>query len=232
MPASARTSPAAADWTAVPELTVTDRAAVEVLWHPAKRVHLKPFIGRSAGLAEAAQALGVKKTAMSYWIGRLLEVGLIRHSGIDRSTRHKVPRYRCVADRLRVRLVDAPLSSHEGVFDDVDARWHPQARQALARSLAKQAPHLDLVVEARGPGGVTTELQPRGAPPADDFIYFWGRLWLTAPERDALRGELDALWNRYAALSDESAKRHAMLVHLVAVPESGRQGPPSSAAWR
>ena len=130
------------DWTAQPELTVTDPAAVAVLWHAAKRLHMRPFLGKSAGLAEAAASLGIKKTAMSYWIDRLLDLGLIRLSSVERGPRHKVARYRCVADCFRVRLADVPLSSHEGMFDDVDGRWHAQARQALARSQARQAPHL------------------------------------------------------------------------------------------
>lgn len=209
-------------WTVMAEMKVTDAAAVEVLWHPTKRVHLKPFLGRSAGLAEAAQLLGVKKTAMSYWVGRLLRVGLIRPVGPQRRGRQLVPCYRCVADRLRVALADAPLSSYEGVFDDVDARWHPQTRQALARSLARQAPHLDLSIESRG-GEIAAELMPRDeSGPADDYIYFRGRLWLDDAQALALRGELDALWNRYVALSDPGARHRPTLVHLVAVPESRR----------
>lgn len=211
------------DWAVQDEVRITEPAAVEVLWHPAKRVHLKPFLGRSAGLAEAARELGIKKTTMSYWIGRLLDVGLIRLRSIERVTRQRVPRYRCIADRLRVALADAPVSSYEGVFDDVDARWHAQTRQALARSLARQAPHLDLIIEARGGGGVATEVLPRGShAPPDDFIYFRGRLWLDVAERDCLRDELDALWSRYTALSDERAKSNALLLHLVVVPEPRR----------
>jgi hypothetical protein len=209
------------DWPVLAELKVTEPAAIEVLWHPAKRLHLRPFIGRSAGLAESAAMLGIKKTAMSYWVRRLLEVGLIRLTGIDRSTRHKVPRYRCIADRLRVGLTDAPLASHEALFDDVAAHWHPLTRQALARAAARQAPFLDLLIEASGPGGLSTQVLPRGAgAPPDDFIYCWGRLWLGGAERDALREELDALWNRYAALSDQAAKPHPVLVHLVSVPDT------------
>ena len=211
-------------WPVHAELQVSDPAAVEVLWHPAKRRHLAPFIGKSAGLAEAASALGIKKTAMSYWIGRLRDVGLIRLTGVDRRTRHKVPRYRCVADCLRVSLVNAPLSSHESVFNDVAAHWHPLTLQALARSLARQAPHLDLKVSRAGPAGLSTQVLPRAgatAPP-DDYIWFWGRLWLTAPEQEALRQELDALWDKYAALSDKSTKPKATLLHLVTVPESAR----------
>lgn len=202
---------------------VTDPAAVEILWHPAKRRHLAPFLGRSAGLADAAALLGMKKPAMSYWIGRLLAAGLIRPAGTERLGKRTRTTYRCIADRLRVSLADAPLASHEAMFDDVDAHWRPQARHALARSAARQAPFLDLLVEA-GPGGLATQLLPRGdagAPP-DDFIYYWGRLWLDAAERDALRADLDALWTRYTTLSDREHKPHAALVHLVSVPERGR----------
>jgi transposase-like protein len=205
------------------ELKVTAPAAVEVLWHPAKRRHLAPFLGQSAGLAEAAQALGVKKTAMSYWIRRLLDVGLIRPSGIEQLTRHKVARYRCIADRLRISLADAPLASHEAVFDDTDTRWHPLARRALARSVARQAPWLDMVIEANGTTGLGVQMQPRGpGAPRDDFIYYWGRLWLTAAECDALRSSLDALWSQYGALSDKANKAQTMLMHLVAVPDNSR----------
>lgn len=211
------------DWTPAEELRVTDPAAVALLWHPAKRVHLRPFIGRSAGLADAARSLGVKKTAMSYWIRRLLDTGLIRPCAAAPAGR-PVPRYRCVADRLRISLADAPLASHEAMFDDVDARWHPQTRQALGRAIARQAPWLDLVIESTGPAGLATELVPNGpgAPP-DDFLYYRGRLWLDAAERDRLRAELDALWSRYAALSDRADKPHAVLVHMVAVPEGTKR---------
>jgi DNA-binding transcriptional ArsR family regulator len=212
-----------AHWPVQAEMRVSDPAAVRLLWYPAKRVHLKPFIGNSVGLAEAANALGIKKTAMSYWIGRLLAVGLIRMRGVRKEPRHRVPLYRCVADRLHVSLTDAPLSSHEGLFDDVDARWHPLTRQALARSVARQAPYLDLTIETSSTTGMQIELRAHSvdAPP-DDFIYYRARLWLTAPDRDRLREDMDALWNRYAALSDQSRKAGAVLVHMVTVPEPTR----------
>lgn len=131
-----------------------------------------------------------------------------------------MPRYRSVADRFRVRLDDASLASYEGVFDDTSARWHPATRQALARALARQSSTLDLSIYVEGSGGLATHLLPRdGVAPRDDFLYCWGRLWLSPDERDALRAELDALWDRYAALSDSQAKRCATLVHLVHVGE-------------
>ncbi|MBX3605566.1 MAG: hypothetical protein KF788_09845 [Piscinibacter sp.] len=217
-----RTAPRGASgaWTPAAELHVSDPAAVALLWHPAKRVHLRPFLGQPAGLADAARSLGIQKTAMSYWIRRLLDTGLIRPCPEALAGGRRVPQYRCVADRLRLSLADAPLASHEAMFDDVDARWHPQTRRALGRAIARQARWLDLVIESTGAAGLATQLVPGGpGAPADDFLYYRGRLWLDAGERDRLRAELDALWTRYAALSDRS-KPHALLLHLVAVPEA------------
>jgi hypothetical protein len=210
-------------WTPAAELKVNDPAIVEVLWHPTKRVHLKPFLGASAGLAEAAEMLGVKKTAMSYWIDKLLALGLIRGCGHDPRSRRKLPIYRCIADRLRLSLGDAPMASLEGVFDDMDARWHPRARAALARALARQAPWMDLTIEITPRGGMSTNLVPNGdAKQADDFVYNWGRLWLTAAERDGLRGELNALYDKYSELTDAVNKPYPVLMHLVAVPDLPR----------
>ncbi|WP_200231691.1 hypothetical protein [Rubrivivax gelatinosus] len=207
-------------WEAAPELRVVQPAAVEVLWHPAKRLHLRPFLGRAAGLAEAAALLGIRKPAMSYWVGRLTALGLIRPWALERRGRQRVLLYRCVADRLLVGLGDAPHASYEGVFDDAERRWQPDARAALGRSLARQAPWLALAISVGGPGGLQTELtaQAPGAP-ADDFLFCWGRLWLDAGEREQLRAELDALWDRWAARSDQIGKRCPTLLHLVTVPE-------------
>jgi DNA-binding transcriptional ArsR family regulator len=208
-------------WSPAAELRVTDAAAVAILWHPAQRLHLRPFLGRASALGEAAQLLGLKKPAMSYWVKRLLAAGLIRPSGQARVGRQRVPTYRCVADRLRVSLKDAPLASYESVFEDSSARWQPATLHALARAVARQAPALDLTIYVDGPGGLGTTLLPRaGEVPRDDFVYYWGRLWLTPAERDALRNELDALWDRWSALSNADDKPCATLVHLVHVAES------------
>jgi DNA-binding transcriptional ArsR family regulator len=207
-------------WIPAPDLVVTDPAAVDILWHPNKRIHLKPFLGRSADLAEASRELGVKKTAMSYWINRLAEVGLIRAERIEKRSRHQATFYRCVADRLRVGLDAAPLESYEGVFDDFSRRWNGLARAAMARSLARQAPDLELCFAAHGAAGPFTTILPRdGHVPVDDFIFYWARLWLTEDEKRSLNTELNALYDKYGALSDKVNKKVPALLHLIEVRE-------------
>jgi predicted transcriptional regulator len=211
----------ACDWPVRPELRVSDPAAVELLWHQSKRIHLRPFLGRSCGLAEAAAMLGVQKTAMSYWIKRLLALGLIRPRGTETRGGRQVPVYRCVADRLLLRLKDAPHASYEAVCEDTSALWRQATTRALARSIERQAPWLDLSIQAGDAAGMGIVLAAHGAgAPLDDSLHYWGRFWLTADEAAALRNELDALWDRYAALSDRTSKSARTLVHLVTVPDA------------
>lgn len=108
-----------------------------------------------------------------------------------------MPLYRCAADRLRVSLADAPIESHEAMFEEVDAGWLPATRHALGRAVGRQAAWLDLDITLRGPAGLASVLVPSGRPgaPADDFLYYRGWLWLDAAERE----------------------------HLVAVPEPGKR---------
>lgn len=210
-----------ASWTPAAELLVTEPAAVEILWNPHKRQHLKPFLARSNDLAGASAELGISKTAMSYWIARLSEVGLIRVERVEKRPRHRVAFHRCVADRLRVSLAQAPLESYEAVFADFSARWSGQATQAMARSLARQAPDLELCLSQQASAGLFTTILPREGcePPPDDFIYYWARLWLNEDEADALARDLNALYDRYAALSDKKTKTVPALLHLLQVRE-------------
>lgn len=210
-----------AAWQPLAEWTVTAPAAVDILWRPAKRVNLRPFLGRESSLAQAAAELGVKKTAMSYWIDRLLEAGLIRTTRIERIGRNRVPFYRCLADRLRVALEHAPLESYESICADFSSRWRRVTEESLAQAVARQGPSLELVLSQGAAAGVRTDLMPReGADVKDDFVFYWARLWLGQDDRDALQRELDALWERYAARSDRHQHPSAVLLHLLQVPEA------------
>jgi DNA-binding MarR family transcriptional regulator len=206
-------------WTPMADWLVTDADAAQILWHPNKRIHLKPFLGRSNDLAGASAELGIKKTAMSYWINRLVDAGLIRVDRTEKRGRHVLTFYRCIADRLRVALKDAPMESYEAVFEDFSTRWKATADQALARSLAQQAANLELCFQPHGNGGPFTTILPREGveQPPDDFIYYWARLWLTGEEQASLAAELNALYDKYGALSDKTRKTTPALVHLMHV---------------
>lgn len=210
-------------WAAMDELRVEQPDAIDVLWYPKKRLYLKPFLGKAIDLAGAARELGIRKNAMSYWIDRLLEVGLIREVHVERRPRHKVRFYRCVADKLRVGLMNAPLASYEDVFENFHSRWKQHALTALAESLERQSSELELCITSSDTSGVFSTIMPKqGSSLRDDFIYYWARLWLTEAERVALQAEMDALYDKYAALSNRNAKREQVLVHLIQVPEGWR----------
>ena len=223
MPPTASSEPS---WNVQPELVVTDPAAIELLWHPDKRIHLKPFLGKPCDLAGAAQELAIKKTAMNYWIDRLLDVGLIRQTHVERRTRHRVPFYRCIADALRVGLAAVPIESIDDLLQDYQKRWRAFGNRALAECLARQAPHLEMRLHRSGSAGVLQTILPRAdAQLHDDFILYWSRLWLTREENIQLQAELNAIWDKYAALSNEQTKPEQVLMHLMHAPETWRTGP-------
>lgn len=205
------------------ERLITDPVAVRLLWLPRQRRFLRPFLGRSASLAEAAQMLGVKKPAMSYWVHKLRDAGLIRETESATAAGRVARRYRSVADRLRVHMSDAPLDSHEGAFAETDTVWMQRLQPAMARALARQASQLDLTIEATASQGLNATLAPRpGAAARDEYVNNWARLWLTADERESLRQELDALFDRYGALSDRRHKRAVALLHVAMAPDTAR----------
>lgn len=207
-------------WQAVPEWAVDVPAALEILWGAHKRRYVLPFLGRESSLAEAAAEVAAKKPAMSYWIDRLLEAGLIRLTAVAHVGRHRVSRYRCVADRLRVSLRDAPLESFESVCAEFSARWRQLADRALARAVAAQAPDMELVITRDPVAGALTRLLPRsGAAPDDDYIDYWARLWLSPQDQAELRRDLDALWDKYEQRTDRAAHGSSVLMHLMVVPE-------------
>lgn len=209
-------------WQPADEQVVTEPAAVDILWRPAKRRHLVPFIGREASLAQAATEVKAKKTAMSYWIDRLLEAGLIRVARVAQVGRNRVPYYRCVADRLKVSLQDAPLESYESICTEFSARWRRLSDDALARAAARQAPCMELLIQRDPVAGALTLLQPRAdAEVRDDYVFYWARLWLSAADREELRRDLDALWDKYERRTDRSLHDSPLLMHLQMVPEAG-----------
>lgn len=218
-PPAPKAAPADDAWEPADDLLVTHPDAVAILWHPDKRVHLKPFMQADNDMAGASRELGIKKGAMGYWINRLLEAGLLRPTQVEKRGRHRVARYRCVARRLRVGLADAPVQTYEGLFGDFSKLWMGQVHRSLARALERQAPTLELSIKATPTAGLSTNILPREGvePPPDDFIYYWARLWLTEAEREALAADLNALYDRYGALSDPANKPHATLLHMIHV---------------
>lgn len=209
-------------WAPVADLLVTEERAAEILWRSDKRVHLKPFLGRESSLAEAAVELSIKKTAMSYWIDRLLEAGLIRRSRILRQGRNRIPYYRCVADQLRVGLEHAPFESLEHVLSEFSLRFRRDSEASLVRALSRQAHALELSFVQPDAAGIRSGvLTKTGVKIKDDFLYNWARLWLSDKHQDELKREMEVLWDKYEALSNQDQHKKTTLMHLMLVPEKG-----------
>ena len=206
------------DWAVLPELRVTDPVACQLLGKAESRRYLLPFLPRSCTVQTVARHLQVKPQAMQYWVGRFVEAGLLRPWGVERRGRHRIQWYRGVALCLRVGLDQLPIEDFEDVLACMSERFERLARTSVAHSVASHARDLALTIRHQGAAGSLVEVQPwPGRTVHDDFIAYWARLWLRDEDELALRNELDALWERYAARSQGGEGRRPVLLHLTQV---------------
>lgn len=206
------------DWAVQDECCVDDPEVAQLLGRADSRRYLLPFMARPCTVQTAARHLQVKAPAMQYWVGRLQAAGLLRLWGVERRGRHRVQWFQAVARRWRVGLHLLPIETHEEVLACVSERFERLARHSVARSISASARDLEMTIAHGGAAGSAVGVQAvPGREVVDDYLAYWARLWLSEAEEGALRQELDALWDRYAALSRGGAGRRPVLLNLTQV---------------
>ncbi len=196
------------------ERWITDQKIAVFLMNREKSRHLDPFLGQDATLSEAAAELCLGKTRMSYWVTRLLELGLIEVVQTERRVRRKVRVYRSVADSFVMPLELLPASDVEileGYFRPI---WR-ELLEALAHAGRKNASgwHVRFLRREALP---SFQIVPNTGDLEDARIFnVWARLSLTDEQATRLRAELQALLESYISASVPGAKPH--LLHLAVV---------------
>lgn len=179
--------------------------------------HLDPFLGREATVADAAAELGLGATRMSYWVGKLLDLGLIAQVGTRSQARHRVRVFRAVADSFVLSL-DLLAADDIEVLEQYFA---PVWRRFLA-SLAQAGRWSEtgwLVRFARTGDQAGFEIVPGSGDLEDASIFnAWAKLSLTRERATELRRDLRETLERYAELQDPGGEPHWL--HLAAVVEA------------
>lgn len=198
-------------------LRIEDPAVAAFLTDRVRSRHLDPFLGREATVAEAAKALGLGATRMSYWVGKLLDLGLIAQVGTRTQARHRVRVYRSVGDSFVLSLdllASSDVEVLEQYFAPVWRRFLTSLAQAGRRSEAGW-----LVRFARTGDQAGFEIVPSSGDLEDARIFnAWAKLSLTREQATRLRHDLGELLERYAALQDPGGEPHWL--HLAAVMEA------------
>ena len=193
-------------------------AAAALLVDTRRNRFLMPFLARARGVSETAAELGVGKSLVSYWVGRMCRLGLLEPvAGDDRRRR-----YRSTADHFQVPLEDVPLDSLEAILGaQVDPDFE-RLKAALLRTALRYGPRWHYVAR-RTPQGVFQGLVPRDGTLADaQIVNYRSRLSPTREQAAQLRAELLALNERYAALQGPGEPGGPkVLLWVAAVADSG-----------
>ena len=202
------------------QATVVRGEAAALLVDARRNRFFKVFLAQERGVSDAAATLGVGKSLVSYWVGRLRSLGLLRET----SGPGRLRRYRAVGDRYEASLADVPMDS---VDDILAAHMDPAfatLKQALLR-VALRYRHRWCFRMRRVPQGVYESLEPESGSLAEaGIVNQHGQLHLQPEEAERMRAELQALWDRYAQLSSKGPGRVPWLLWVSAVEnrEGGR----------
>lgn len=191
--------------------------AVALLVDKRRNRFFTPFLARERSVTEVAAELGVGKSLVSYWVGRMCRMGLLQpvESG------HRRRRYRSTADQFDVPLEEVPFETLEAILDAQMDPDYQQLKAALLRAALRFGSQWDYVVR-RTPQGALQSLVPRHGTLGDaQIVNQRGRLNLSPEHAAQLRAELSALAERYAALQRPAECRGPrVLLWVAAVAES------------
>jgi DNA-binding transcriptional ArsR family regulator len=210
---------------------VTTATAAAFLSDASRRPKLTPFLAQENTLSGSAALLKLSKPRMSYWITQMREIGLLCLLRVDQQPRYKQPVYRAVADSFVVPLHLIPIELEQQLPEAISLPWYGRFNASIVARTRPRASGYALKYY-RTPQGVRSDwLAPpsdpkaalKNAPPMEDlFCDAWGRLFLKPQDFKNLRGELDALFERYVALSQPDESQLPVLIHMGAVEDSTR----------
>lgn len=200
--------------------TVRDPLAAALLVDHRRNRFLKPFLARERCIADVARELGVGKSLVSYWVGRLKALGLLRPvEGEPGHGRRRL--YRSSADCFVVALEDVPLESDEAILSAQMDPPYERFKRSVLRAARRHVERWQFRIE-RTADGVSQDLVPREGGSLEQAQMINQRIKLHLRPADAvqLRAEMRALVERYRVLSDPELNRRGVLVWLCAVEDA------------
>ena len=166
-------------------------------------------------MAEAARSLKISKSRMSYWVKKLLALGLICVVRTEKRGRYRVPIYRSAADVFLIPLELLPVESDEALLELHSADFVKNERRSLARFGRQRAGGWHVRYAPKGGRGQLSIVPSSGDMEDAEIFNVWGRLNLSESAAGALRRELKTLLERYLEQSSGSEKRYLFKLLLV-----------------
>lgn len=197
------------------EMAVTDPAATALLVDEKARHFLRPFMPQACGLSEAARQLGVGRSLVSYWVGRLGKAGLLQAEADPQG--RKV--WRSTADCFVVALRDMPMDSDAAVLSGHMDGAYERMKQALLRVARQEESNWQFRVSHTAQG-VVHAITPRSGNLADvKLLNNRATIRLSAAQGAALRKELDDVLARYVQMHATGSGRKRYTAWVCAVED-------------
>jgi hypothetical protein len=205
-------------------LEITNLEAATFLVSGTHVDYLLPFFEKECSLSEAAKERGVSMAKMRYWIDKMEELGLIKHTKTVTRKGSPIKYYFRVADEYKVPLSCIPTESLEELLEQKERRLVKRGYQYMAKAVVNHNCewYAHYYLENGNP---TAKTKPEKGTAEDARVFSYWMMLLLKPEQSrALRSELRDIQVRYAALAIENSEQKAedavySLTHLFSIEE-------------
>jgi hypothetical protein len=204
---------------AEPPLMVSDAQTARFFSQFGALVYLRPFLARECTSVAAAEQLNISRQRMNYWVNKMLHAKLLRVVRHQEQGGHRTPVYRTVHDRMELPLSALPHATVEGLMDFLVGQWWwDRLKRAFTSAWDAGLARGSVRIYREGDKG-TIEPLPRTSAVDDAIHNHWRVMTLKPAQVAQFRQELEAMIDRYDALSDVQAAE-TVLVHAAVIRES------------
>lgn len=158
--------------------------------------HLLPFMQRETSLAEAAQHCKISKSHMSYWLNKMLRLGVITQVRNEKRGRHNVPIYRATATTFTVPMRYVPVATDEEILTLNSRDFETIERRSIVRSSSNND-GWNLCFSYPDKFPQLRMLPANGKTPKPKHLNEWGCLALSDTQAEALQTEMRVLLEKY-----------------------------------
>jgi hypothetical protein len=205
-------------------LEITHLEAAVFLVGGSRVRYLLPFFGKECSLSEGAKMVKVPLANMRYWVTKMEELGLVKHTKTVERKGSPIKYYRSSADEFRVPLKQIPSESLEELLEQRERRFIERGYRSLAKALSSHESDW-YATYALEEGIPTANLKPSQGTAEDvQVLSYWMPLRLNPEQAKALRDELREVQARYAKLHEENLREKPLaasfsITHLFSVRE-------------
>lgn len=200
-------------------MVVRSLAAVDLLLNVQAARHLAPFMRTEQSLGSAAAELDRPPSSVAYWVGRLVQAGLLIVVREQARAGKAIPFYRAAADEFQVPFDAMPAGTTEEFLHG--ARKMMVSEFATAVERAARHHFKDGITVSGHPqrGMAINFIEPKDGA-TSPVTEWWGNVSLTKAEAKELQDEMEALIRRFN--NDHPGKGRSRYLIMVGITPTKR----------